>query len=215
MLCTLSRCVLHEHALKDVGSCAAQVSRPMFCTYAAFADRSDGPLFGKVVANQILRFFLDEYPGDLAMLGHNLRDFHGFHGKLSGAIRSSLRPILTRLQGHYSRAIFKVIHVTEDSMVSTGPEVDELATLANLQSLLQFASEMLAHRDDSCTQITIDGSTRSDLKTQIWRIDKSVLLVVVRKTVSADMYAGAIDETIHFLRILNQVLSNRELARAF
>ncbi|RHY23710.1 hypothetical protein DYB32_009083 [Aphanomyces invadans] len=64
----------------------------VFC--AIFLDVSDGPKFGAFIAKEILSAFVDEYAGDLGNIGHNLRDFHGFHYKISEVIRDSVKPIL-------------------------------------------------------------------------------------------------------------------------
>jgi len=64
----------------------------VFC--AMFFDNADGPKFGEFIAKQILAAFVQEYSGDLGNVGHNLRDFHGFHFKVSEVIRESVKPIL-------------------------------------------------------------------------------------------------------------------------
>eukprot|EP00622_Pseudochattonella_farcimen_P005465 FR741088.1.p1 GENE.FR741088.1~~FR741088.1.p1 ORF type:complete len:254 (+),score=12.48 FR741088.1:107-868(+) len=179
---------------------------------ALFHDRSDGAAFGKLVAYQILYAFLEEYSGEVMGLGPNLKDFHGFHVKIAGAVRSTIRPVLNRLQGHRSRAIQKVMLVTEDDFVHTGSNVDQLALLANLQALLNFASELLAQRDDACTQIVIEG--RNDARTLLWRIERAVFIVVVTKAVRPVHYRGALDEAAKMLRAICFVMSQHLLTRS-
>ena len=178
---------------------------------ALFHDRTDGPAFGKLIASQILYSFLEEYSGDLTMPGHNLKDFHGFHHKIAAAVRSSVRPVLNGLQTHRSRAILKALLVTEDSIVQTGGDIDQLALLANLQALLNFATELLAQRDDSCTQIVLEGS--HDVRTLLWRIERAVFIVVVNKAVRPVHYQTALDEAARMLGQVCFVQTNNTLGR--
>lgn len=176
---------------------------------ALFHDRSDGPAFGKLIASQILCAFLEEYSGNLTSPGRNLKDFHGFHLKIAGAVRNSIRPVLNRLHGHHSRAIQKAMLVTEDAIVQTGSAVDELALLANLQALLYLSSELLAQRDDLCSQIVLEGS--GDVRTLLWRIEHAVFIVVVNKSVRPTHYRAALNEAAKMLGQVCFVMSNNHL----
>ncbi|KAG9400965.1 hypothetical protein AC1031_009689 [Aphanomyces cochlioides] len=124
-------------------------SAKVFC--AIFFDVADGSKFGAFLAKEILAAFVDEYAGDLGNIGHNLRDFHGFHYKISEVIRESVKPILATLQ--QQRGIQKAILVTDDAVTYATVEVDQLGVLVNMQSLRTLASdtstkvdELLSHR---------------------------------------------------------------------
>ncbi|KAH9089201.1 hypothetical protein Ae201684P_001406 [Aphanomyces euteiches] len=79
-------------------------SAKVFC--AIFFDVADGPKFGAFLAKEILAAFVDEYAGDLGNIGHNLRDFHGFHYKISEVIRESVKPILSTSAARHSKSHF-------------------------------------------------------------------------------------------------------------
>lgn len=173
-------------------------------------DRSDGPAFGKLIASQILFAFLEEYSGDLTTSGHNLRDFHGFHSNIAHAVQSSIRPVLNRLQNHKSRAILKALLVTEDGIIQTGGDVDQLALLANLQALLNFAAELLAQRDDQVKQIVLEGS-HGDVRTLLWCIERAVFVVVVSTAVEPTHYRAAVHDTAQMLSQVCFIVSNNHL----
>ncbi|RHZ42479.1 hypothetical protein DYB26_001270 [Aphanomyces astaci] len=115
----------------------------VFC--AIFLDVCDGPKFGSFIAKEILAAFVNEYAGDLGNIGHNLRDFHGFHYKISEVIRESAKPILATLQQH--RGIQKAILVTDDTVTYATVDVDHLGVLVNLQSLRTLSADMSTWHD--------------------------------------------------------------------
>ncbi|KAH9108626.1 hypothetical protein LEN26_013536 [Aphanomyces euteiches] len=119
-------------------------SAKVFC--AIFFDVADGPKFGAFLAKEILAAFVDEYAGDLGNIGHNLRDFHGFHYKISEVIRESVKPILATLQ--QQRGIQKAILVTDDAVTYATVEVDQLGVLVNMQSLRTLAADTSTKVDE-------------------------------------------------------------------
>ncbi|KAH9138951.1 hypothetical protein AeRB84_016747 [Aphanomyces euteiches] len=134
-------------------------SAKVFC--AIFFDVADGPKFGAFLAKEILAAFVDEYAGDLGNIGHNLRDFHGFHYKISEVIRESVKPILStcttiptlifmnRLSTvQQQRGIQKAILVTDDAVTYATVEVDQLGVLVNMQSLRTLAADTSTKVDE-------------------------------------------------------------------
>ncbi|OQR97496.1 hypothetical protein THRCLA_06929 [Thraustotheca clavata] len=144
----------------------------VFC--AMFYDVADGPKFGAFIATEFLKAFIEEYARDLGNLGHNLRDFHGFHYKISQVIRDSIKPILAMLQ--QERGIQKAILVTEDSVTHTTSEVDQLGVLVNLQSLRNLASNMMAFVGDNAHSVTIQAARNCSI--QVSSIETNATLVV-------------------------------------
>ena len=140
----------------------------VFC--ALFHDKEDSSDFGKLLASQILAgravsnsyqsltvsftAFVEEYSGDLNSMGHNLKDFHDFHFKISEVIRHSVRPILAKLQQH--RGIQLALLVNDDSTTHATAEVDQLAVLANLQALLSVTTDMMASVEDAPVHIWME-----------------------------------------------------------
>ncbi|CAK4132049.1 unnamed protein product [Aphanomyces euteiches] len=146
-------------------------SAKVFC--AIFFDVADGPKFGAFLAKEILAAFVDEYAGDLGNIGHNLRDFHGFHYKISEVIRESVKPILSTLQ--QQRGIQKAILVTDDAVTYATVEVDQLGVLVNMQSLRTLAADTMAFVGDNAHSITILGARNSSI--QVRAIENATLVV--------------------------------------
>jgi len=175
-----------------------------------FYDRVDGPSFGKLIASQILHSFLDEYSGELATSGHNLGVFNGFDSRIAPAVRSSVRPVLVRLKAHRSQGIHHLILVSEDSIIQVGGDADQLAVTANVQTLLQFASEVLSHRDDDCTHMVLDGPPNG-CRVLLWRIQRAVLIALVTKAVPHARYHGAVQDALKILTKIFKITANNRL----
>ena len=111
-----------------------------FC--ALFHDKEDGPAFGRLICSELLSAFTQEYSSsDFGHFGTNLKDFHGFHDKISEVIRNSVKPVLTRLQDH--RGIKRVLLVTDDgAVISPNTDIDQLSLLANIQTLTILGSQI-------------------------------------------------------------------------
>jgi len=185
---------------------------------ALFHDREDGSSFGKLVCGQILETFVREYSADLGRTGLNLRDFHGFHGKIAEVFRGAVRPVLAKLQGH--RGVHRALLVMDGTVISPSADVDQLAVLANLSALTALCSDIMTHIDDDCSYTMLDTAQGSRLL--LWRIPQQggalpqqgstqssfVLIVLVSRGVAATRYRPAIEEG---LSTLNKLLNELQL----
>eukprot|EP00741_Cyanophora_paradoxa_P021630 tig00000241_g20878.t1 len=103
--------VMTEFAIQSVGLPVAYIelekvavsivtSDEYRATCALFHDVDDGPDFGRLIANELVRSFVAEHGKDLEVRHLNLRDFEGFHAKIPGVLRGAVKPILDNLSGH-------------------------------------------------------------------------------------------------------------------
>ena len=167
-----------------------------------------------------------EYSGDLRTAsGHNLKDFTAFNARIPEAretkaaisfvrracgettrapqvIRNSVRPVLAKLQAN--RGVIKALLVTEDSIMQSTGDVDQLAILSNLQSTLNFANLTLAQNLDQCEHISIDSS---DSRILMWRIERCIFVVMVSRAVEHALYIGVLEEALVLLQQVVFVLA--------
>ena len=167
-----------------------------------------------------------EYSGDLRTAsGHNLKDFTAFNARIPEAretkaaisfvrracgettrapqvIRNSVRPVLAKLQAN--RGVIKALLVTEDSIMQSTGDVDQLAILSNLQSTLNFANLTLAQNLDQCEHISIDSS---DSRILMWRIERCIFVVMVSRAVEHALYVGVLEEALVLLQQVVFVLA--------
>ncbi|ETV65596.1 hypothetical protein H257_17746 [Aphanomyces astaci] len=172
----------------------------VFC--AIFLDVCDGPKFGSFIAKEILAAFVNEYAGDLGNIGHNLRDFHGFHYKISEVIRESAKPILATLQQH--RGIQKAILVTDDTVTYATVDVDHLGVLVNLQSLRTLSADMMAFVGDNAKSVTLQ--TGRNCSIHVSAIENATLVVTYKQNGAACV--AAIDDAIFMLHRVYRLINN-------
>lgn len=112
----------------------------IFC--ALFYDKDDGIIFGRLLCNEILNAFTQEYSSDFTQFGRNLKDFYGFHKKIPNIIKHSVKPIMQQLAAS-DESIHKVVLVSDREIIDiSGARVDQLSVLANLSSLLELCSDI-------------------------------------------------------------------------
>jgi hypothetical protein len=112
----------------------------IFC--ALFYDKDDGIIFGRLLCNEILNAFTQEYSSDFTQFGRNLKDFYGFHKKIPNIIRLSVKPIIQQL-AISDESICKAVLVNDREIIDiSGVRVDQLSVLANLSSLLELCSDI-------------------------------------------------------------------------
>lgn len=179
----------------------------VFC--ALIHDRDDGVGFGRLIANEILSAFIEEYSGDLrSASGHNLKDFNGFSARIAEVIRNSVRPVLAKLQT--AHGVLKAVLVAEDSILQSAGEdqLDQLAVLSNLQATLNFANLALgkaAPGGDRCQHVAVDFSP--DARLLLWRIERWAFVVTVHRGAKRPLYVGALEEALVLLQQVSHVLA--------
>lgn len=173
----------------------------IFC--AMFHDKGDGPAFGRLVCAEILYRFIDRFSNEIGSFSQNLQDFHEFHREIVDAIRNAVNPVLAKVQSQ--RGVILALLITEDAEVHPQTDVDKIGVLANLQPLISSGTDIMAHLDDSCTHLVLDGSR--DSRILLWRIDRAIFVVNVHKHVKSSRYSAAIEEARDMLQKLVYLVS--------
>ena len=73
---------------------------------------------------------------------------------------------------------------------------------------------LLAHRDDSCHRIELEGTGETPYTTLMWRIRQYILIVVVNKLIGPEKYRKDLDQSVTLLRQVIDILANNRLFNA-
>eukprot|EP01111_Echinosteliopsis_oligospora_P011535 TRINITY_DN3828_c0_g1_i1.p1 TRINITY_DN3828_c0_g1~~TRINITY_DN3828_c0_g1_i1.p1 ORF type:complete len:253 (-),score=58.35 TRINITY_DN3828_c0_g1_i1:209-967(-) len=144
-------------------------------------DRDEGPEFGRLVASQILKGFLETYGEIDFSHPQNASKFALFTNKLVEVISQSVRAILQQLIVKNNRGISNAIVIYPDGLThSTGNAIDDqLGLIANLQAMLTFANDLLLlSKGDTPRTITLDLARQTVI---IHRVAHASLVCVCRK----------------------------------
>lgn len=112
---------------------------------ALFYDRSDGKLFGRLICSEILSAFIQDYSTEIPQFGPNLRDFKGFHKKMSTVIYYSIRPVISKLEstkGIYRALVMKGTEMIDSQKRDIDDTVDCGSILAHLPMLMLYAEDI-------------------------------------------------------------------------
>ena len=146
---------------------------------AVFMDLSDGEEFGSLLANQLLRSFLDSYGIELENKGVSDVDiFKEFNAKIAEVIRMSVIPVLQQLQ--HTKGIEQAFLVSGDQVFQFEGKIDSLSLLATHNALLARTSELMAAHHDSPLSITLNNAMTTVC---VQRIEHASLIVVSAKNV--------------------------------
>jgi hypothetical protein len=178
----------------------------LYC--ALVHDRDDGAEFGRLIAQQVLHAFVETYggggagggPSKLAGgLGHNLKDFDGFHFKIAEVLRNAVKPVLALLQ--QQRGVQAALLVTDEKVAhAVGGDVDQLGLVANLQAVLSVASDLMAAVGDSPQELWLDVSRTARVLVFCMPAERATLVLQCRKAVPHARSEAAIASALHLLR---------------
>lgn len=164
-----------------------------------FHDKDEGAEFGRLIANQILRTFIESYPdADFSHI-RDISQFSSFNNKLVEAISQSARSILQQLKS--SRGISNALLISDDGNAhSTGSGLDDqLGIVANLQAMLAFANDIMLSKEDRPRLITLDMMRQTVL---VHRIGQASLVCVCRKNRDPATYRDKIATAVLLLEKL-------------
>mmetsp|Transcript_9224 Transcript_9224/g.15163 ORF Transcript_9224/g.15163 Transcript_9224/m.15163 type:complete len:248 (-) Transcript_9224:386-1129(-) len=170
---------------------------------ALFHDVEDGPDFGRLLAGELLRAFVTEYARDLDVQHLNLKEFQGFSSRISEVIRNSVRPILDNLGSH--RGIQMALLVTNEWQTYSTCAVDKLGVVANIQSMLNLANDLMSAGNDAPYVMTLE-SVRTRLLVR--RLEHGYLVVMCRKNVQFAATAVAVRAAISILDRVFLLMAN-------
>ena len=117
-------------------------------TCVLFHDKDEGEYFGKLLAFQFLKDFLNEYSED-TFLGRtfNSNTYSAFSSKLFAVVDHSLETFLTEFQK--KQCCQCVLFLQEESEpIVVGNVIDQYAFVANLQIIIQQAAEVMLRLKD-------------------------------------------------------------------
>eukprot|EP00736_Rhodelphis_marinus_P008352 Rmarinus@m.22845 len=167
---------------------------------ALFHDVDDGAEFGRVIASQLLLRFTEFFPREmLTSVSINAANFYSFNSRISQAIRSCIRPILSKLER--VKGVKLAALVTSDQQTHSCQPLDRLAIVANLQFLLNSATDVLSVKKDLPLTLVIEGPRTRVL---IARLRHATLLTVAKKSLSASKCKAGVQRA---WLMLNKVFS--------
>ncbi|EGG20102.1 saccharopine dehydrogenase [Cavenderia fasciculata] len=160
-----------------------------------FHDEEDGPEFGKLIANSLLRGFLELYSDtDFTHPLHNTSKFSSFSNKIYDSIANSPKSVLYNLRTN--RGIQNAIVVYADgTFVTTGSE-DQLGMIANLQAMLSFSNDILLSKGDRTKEIILDMITQ---RVFISRVGPANLVCICKKNKDPSIYQSTIYDAVTLL----------------
>jgi len=170
--------------LNDVGISIVEDHRTkLICTL--FHEREDGADFGKILAQQILRSFIETFGNDLSFGGSvNVGLFRGFVSKIFDAIQNSVRAILQQLQSY--RTIQIALLVYDDGIaVTPSQEEDQLSLVANVQPLVTLSNNIMMPKKDHPELISMEMNRQI---VYIHRVGEASLVAVCKKSAKASLY---------------------------
>mmetsp|Transcript_11893 Transcript_11893/g.22034 ORF Transcript_11893/g.22034 Transcript_11893/m.22034 type:complete len:258 (-) Transcript_11893:424-1197(-) len=192
---------------------AGNANKTVFCVL--IHDISGGEEMGKLLANEILTTFLEDYQQDFVKnMGLNSSAFQDFQFKLGTIVKDTGRPILDDLKRN--RAVVLALLVKEDQRAgdssisyATG-EVDQFGVLANLKPLMSAATDILSIQQDTCCSVWLESSPTRASRLLIHRIVVDTYLVVqFSKRFDHSHYSGDVAKAIRLLEkvcILGEII---------
>ncbi|KYQ92302.1 hypothetical protein DLAC_06264 [Tieghemostelium lacteum] len=163
-----------------------------------FHDVADGPEFGKLIANQLLRGFIEMHQDTdfLHTSVYNISKFNGFANKIYDSISNSPRSIVSQLRTN--RGILNSIVVYNDgkSVTSGGGAEDQLGMIANLQAMLSFSNDVLLSKGDRPKEIVLDMENNNVV---ISRVGPASLVCICKKNKDPSVYQKAISDAVALL----------------
>jgi len=167
----------------------------IFC--ALFYDREDGVVFGRLLCNEILKAFTQEYSSDFSQVGRNLKDFYGFHKKFTYIVKHSAIPVLSNFESHHG-VVKAILFIDQDIIETPKSSVEQLGALANLTMLVELGGIMMNNANDSFQQMTMECN--ESRQTLLWKMfEKCYLIAVVDKAVGNEAYKEAMEETLELI----------------
>jgi len=174
-----------------------------------FHSREDGRELGRLIASSLLRTFVHYFSETVPDFNQtqNLKTFQTFNSRVMEAIRGASRSIVRSLSLH--PGVIKVVLVQNDTIACSTAAVDELALVANLQSLLTRCVDAMALTHDVANELVLEGSDIRTFVTRIPDYDGS-LVVTSKKSAEVEDVTTAIGNAVLQLVMLWRIVSSFE-----
>eukprot|EP01112_Ceratiomyxa_fruticulosa_P024365 TRINITY_DN997_c0_g1_i2.p1 TRINITY_DN997_c0_g1~~TRINITY_DN997_c0_g1_i2.p1 ORF type:complete len:255 (-),score=26.96 TRINITY_DN997_c0_g1_i2:365-1129(-) len=161
-------------------------------------DAGDGYNFGQLLAQQLLRGFIDSYAQDTefsSAQGLSPQRFLPYVNKVLDQITQSIRSILVVLHRH--RGLLNTFLVHDDGRATTTDAADDqLGIAANLTPLIAFSSEIMLHKADRPRVITLEMGKQV---IEVHRVGPASLVCICRKNKDPSVYRSAIQNAVQML----------------
>jgi hypothetical protein len=106
-------------------------------------DIQDGKLFGKLLCNEVLHPFVQDYTPKLGQVGRNLKDFQGFSEKLQKDILYSVRPIITSVENKLGvKTSLLLLDAEVVNSQKSDIDITKFSILSNIPCLVDLVDEM-------------------------------------------------------------------------
>ncbi|EDR41052.1 hypothetical protein ACTFIW_012988 [Dictyostelium discoideum] len=162
-----------------------------------FHDVADGSEFGKLIANSLLRGFIELFSDTdfVHTAVHNSSKFNSFSNKIYDAISQSPKTVVLQLR--LNRGIQNSIVVYNDGKsISSGGTEDQLGMTANLQAMLSFSNDLLLSKGDGPKEIILDTNDNNVI---ISRVGPASLVCICKKNKNKEVYQNSIYEAVILL----------------
>jgi len=162
-------------------------------------DIEDGADFGKIIATQILRAFLEMFSDvNFSVSAMNVTSFIIFNNKLLDAIGSSVKNILSELQSN--RAVKNALVIYDNGKKIETPiqeEEDQFALIANLQNMISSSKDIMAAKKKEIPKVlTLEMTTYIVF---VHRVVNSSLVSICRKAKAPSLYMPSILQSLELL----------------
>eukprot|EP00033_Pygsuia_biforma_P001804 GCRY01002016.1.p1 GENE.GCRY01002016.1~~GCRY01002016.1.p1 ORF type:complete len:243 (+),score=14.01 GCRY01002016.1:242-970(+) len=171
---------------------------------ALFHDAEDGESFGKLVAKEILRAFLQDHARTDFTTCVNLKTFQTFNTRIVDAVKQTIPEVLERLTS--KRGINYCFLVYRDNIAYSTLNIEQLSVVANLQTLITFTSEIFYQKNQSVNSIELIGQTN---RFYLYPLGSGYHLVVAcKRAIAQRAYQDHVKDTVFLLEKIDRVLGN-------
>jgi hypothetical protein len=153
-------------------------------------------LKGKLVAEQILRSFVDQHRAQLRETSvKNVAVFASFSGKLPDALKGVFFVICTKLRS--ARGINGVMLLpSEGEPITSGTWEDEFAVIANVQAMLSASHQLMEICNDQARLVSFEY-----MKSSVLALDtrRGTLVAFCRRSVKQSLLLERLNEAVILL----------------
>jgi len=171
-----------------------------------FHDKEEGLDFGRLIANQILRSFIELYKDvDFSKNPIAASQFNSYANKVVEVISQSVRSILQQLKDSRSGIANALLMYDDGTAHWTNGLDDHLGIVANLQAMITFASDIMLSKEDHTRIITLEMMRQ---KVLVHRVGRASLVCVCSKNKDPSAYRDKILDAVNLLEKLFKLRSD-------
>jgi len=162
-----------------------------------YHDKDEGLDFGRLIASQILRGFIELYKDtDFTHTPIAASQFNSYANKVAEVISQSVRSILQQLKDSRTGINNALLMYDDGTAHCTNGLDDHLGIVANLQAMITFASDIMLSKEDHTRIITLDMMRQ---KVLVHRVGRAFLVCVCSKNKDPLVYKDKIVDAVNLL----------------